>query len=84
MGKLEKLLDLARRNPNGLSFNDFEALLALSGWVFRRQTGSHRFWYSPKKYRLPIQPMKNGMAKGYQVRQFLAAYEEEKNETEGI
>lgn len=84
MGKREKLLDHARRNPGGLSFADFEALLVLCGWIFRRQTGSHRFWYSPKKYRLPIQPMKDGKAKAYQVRQFLSAYVEESGETEEL
>ena len=47
MSKKEKLLLLARRNPSGLSFADFETLLSNCSWKFVRQRGSHRFWYSP-------------------------------------
>ncbi len=77
MGKQDKLLLKARRNPNGLKFQEFETLLSLSNWQFRRQTGSHRFWYSPQKYRLSIQPRKDGKAKAYQVKQFLEQYDRE-------
>ncbi|MGK7896223.1 MAG: type II toxin-antitoxin system HicA family toxin, partial [Xenococcus sp. (in: cyanobacteria)] len=51
MVKKEKLLEKAKRNPQGLQFSEFESLLSLCGWTFKRQTGSHRFWYSPEKYR---------------------------------
>ncbi|MEM9273952.1 MAG: type II toxin-antitoxin system HicA family toxin [Cyanobacteria bacterium P01_F01_bin.143] len=77
MEKQDKLLLKARRNPNGLMFQEFEALLSLSNWQFRRQTGSHRFWYSPQKYRFSIQPRKDGKAKAYQVKQFLEQYDRE-------
>lgn len=40
-------------------------------------TGSHRIWYSPTGYRLPIQEGRSGKAKGYQVEQFLGQYEVE-------
>lgn len=80
MGKQDKLLAKARRNPQGIKFQEFETLLSLSGWEFKRQTGSHRFWYSPQRYRLSIQPRKDGKAKGYQVKQFLEQYDRE-NET---
>ncbi len=53
-----------------------------SGWTFRRQKGSHRLWYSPKGYRLPIQP-KGHSAKGYQVKQFLAQYDMEHSNGQG-
>jgi predicted RNA binding protein YcfA (HicA-like mRNA interferase family) len=76
VANLEKLLAAARNNPRGLSFADFEALLRAAGWVFRRQSGSHRLWYSPKGFRLPIQKEGN-KAKAYQVRQFLARLEAE-------
>jgi predicted RNA binding protein YcfA (HicA-like mRNA interferase family) len=77
MGKKEKLLEKAQRAPQGLKFGDFETLLRQCDWTFDHQTGSHRIWYSPKKHRLSIQEARDGKAKGYQVRQFLAQYEKE-------
>jgi len=74
MSKKEKLLDKARRNPQGLKFGDFETLLKQCGWTFDHQRGSHQIWYSPGRYRLSVQNRK-GMAKGYQVRQFLSQFE---------
>jgi len=76
MGKQEKLLRQARNNPQGLSFDDFKTLLTRSQWVDDHQTGNHSIWYSPKRFRLSIQN-KNGMAKGYQVKQFLTQFDEE-------
>ena len=76
MGRQEKLLRHARNNPQGLSFDDFKTLLTRSQWVEDHQTGSHSIWYSPKRARLSIQN-KNGMAKGYQVKQFLTQFDEE-------
>jgi predicted RNA binding protein YcfA (HicA-like mRNA interferase family) len=78
MSKREKLLTKARNNPNGLHLEEFESLLRLCGWIFDHQKGSHRIWYSPFGKRLPIQP-KGGMAKGYQVKQFLACYDQEES-----
>ena len=71
MVRKDKLLEKARRNPQGLQFSEFESLLSLSNWQFKRQTGSHRFWYSPERYRLSIQPRKDGKAKNDRVKQFL-------------
>ena len=76
MSKQEKLLKQARNNPQGLSFDDFKILLSRSQWVEDHQTGSHSIWYSPIGFRLSIQN-RNGMAKGYQVKQFLAQLDEE-------
>jgi hypothetical protein len=42
MGKREKLLEKANRVPHGLCFAEFETLMKQFGWVFDRQTGSHR------------------------------------------
>ncbi len=78
MDKLGKLLEAARNNPNGLSFKDFEGLLKQARWAFDRQRGSHQIWYSPKKSLISIQP-RAGKAKGYQVKQFLEAYDRESN-----
>lgn len=66
MTKKDKLFQKAIANPNGLSFADFENLLKQCSWVFKRQTGSHAIWHSPKGYRLVIQN-NQGSAKAYQV-----------------
>ena len=76
MKRKDRLLSRARNNPNGLHFREFETLLSQCGWTFDHQTGSHRIWYSPDHYRLPIQS-KRGQAKGYQVREFLIQYDQE-------
>jgi predicted RNA binding protein YcfA (HicA-like mRNA interferase family) len=76
--RLEKLLEAARNNPNGISFKDFEALLRQARWKFDRQKGSHQIWYSPKNSLISIQP-RDGKAKRYQVRQFLEVYDRESN-----
>ncbi len=57
MTKAEKLLTKARNAPSGLSFSQFETLFSQSGWVFDHQKGSHRVWYSPGRFRLPVQPV---------------------------
>ncbi|MBF0370398.1 MAG: type II toxin-antitoxin system HicA family toxin [Magnetococcales bacterium] len=74
MGKNDKFILKARTNPSGLSFAEFENLLTISGWVFDRQSGSHRIWIAPDRTRLSIQNRK-GMGKGYQVKQFLKIQE---------
>jgi predicted HicB family RNase H-like nuclease/predicted RNA binding protein YcfA (HicA-like mRNA interferase family) len=63
-------MEQARGNPGGLSFKDFETLMAGKGWTFRRQKGSHRLWYSPSGHRLPVQP-KGRSAKDYRSRSSL-------------
>jgi len=78
MSKREKLLDKARQNSPGLTFNEFETLLKQCGWIFDRQKGSHRSWLSPRHKRLlPIQPCADGKAKSYQVKQALLIMEKE-------
>jgi len=78
----EKLLEKARRNPRGLRFEEFEALLRQCGWTKDRQSGSHRIWYSPSGFRLSVQP-RGDMAKGYQVEQFLGQHEKEASHEKG-
>ncbi|RKU06362.1 type II toxin-antitoxin system HicA family toxin [Candidatus Poribacteria bacterium] len=75
MRRRDRLLAKARNNPNSLNFREFEILLSRCGWIFDHQTGSHRIWYSPRGYRLPIQS-KRAQAKGYQVREFLIQYDQ--------
>ncbi len=57
-----ELLARAKSNPQGLSFRDFEALLKICGWKYKRQSSSHRLWASPTGFRLPIQNL-GGKAK---------------------
>ena len=75
MRRKDRLLAKARNNPNSLHFREFETLLSRCGWTFDHQTGSHRIWYSPRGYRLPIQS-KKAQAKGYQVREFIMQYDQ--------
>jgi hypothetical protein len=70
MSQHTKLLNKAKRNPEGMSFADFQTLMTQCGWIKDRQRGSHQIWYSLEEARLSIQN-RNGMAKGYQVQQFL-------------
>jgi len=77
MSNKDRLLETARRNPNGLRFGDFQTMLKKCGWTFDHQTGSHCIWYSPQRNRISIQEGRDGKAKGYQVRQFLEQYERE-------
>ena len=74
MKRKARLLAKARNSPNSLRFREFETLLSQCGWVFDHQTGSHRIWYSPQGYRLPIQS-KRAQAKLYQVKEFLSRYD---------
>jgi len=80
MTKREKLLARAMNNPKDLSFGEFQTLLRQAGWIFDHQKGSHRIWYSPKRYRLPVQEGGSEKAKGYQVEQFLLRYGVENEE----
>jgi len=70
MSQHKKLLSKAQRNPSGLSFSEFQTLMNQCGWEKDHQKGSHQIWYSPQGARISIQN-RAGMAKGYQVRQFL-------------
>jgi len=74
MTRRGKLLAKARQAPNGLSFAEFETLLKQLGFVFKRQSGSHRVWMSPDGRALPVQS-DGTKAKAYQVRQALRLVE---------
>ncbi|MFA6409500.1 MAG: type II toxin-antitoxin system HicA family toxin [Gammaproteobacteria bacterium] len=73
MSSKEKLIERAKNNPRGLKFEEFRQLLSSHNWVQDRQTGSHQIWYSPDRQRISIQN-RNGQAKEYQVKQFLAIH----------
>lgn len=75
MSQKQKIFEKAKHHLQGLRFVDFQNLMRQYGWEKDHQRGSHEIWYSAHKIRLSIQN-KNGMAKGYQVRQFLKYLEE--------
>ena len=67
-----KLFRKALNNPRGLRFGEFTALVEAYGYLLGRISGSHHIYYHPQvPSPLNIQPDRNGMAKAYQVRDFL-------------
>ena len=74
MSRCDKLEALARRNLAGVRFEEACRLAECHGFVFVRQTGSHRHYRHPSYPAavLNIQPSPDGNAKAYQVRQLLA------------
>ena len=75
MAKCEKLLSKARNSPDNLRFNELCSLAVCYGWVFQRQSGSHRIYMHPNGIVMNFQP-RNGKAKPTQVRQLLDAIED--------
>ncbi|HYH81880.1 MAG TPA: type II toxin-antitoxin system HicA family toxin [Longimicrobium sp.] len=72
-----KRLDEARANVTSLRFGNLCALAECFGWVFVRQSGSHRMYKrSGSTVLMNFQEDRNGRAKPYQVRQMLAAIDE--------
>ena len=76
MGKCDKLLEKAKRNPKGVKFRELCALATCYGWELDRQKGSHAVYKNRvMKSTISLQD-DNGMAKDYQVRQLLTAIDE--------
>ena len=75
-GKIKEVCAATKQSRPVWHTYDFKTLLSRSQWVEDHQTGSHSIWYSSSGFRLSIQN-RNGMAKGYQVKQFLAQLDEE-------
>lgn len=68
----DKILAKARDSAVNLTFDELCHLAELNGFIFRRQTGSHKIYrHSKYKVMMNFQPMRNGMAKMYQVKQLL-------------
>ena len=78
MTKRDKLWQKTKTSPQNLTVEEFETILQQCNWTLARQKGSHRLWVSANGIALPIQPRKDGTAKPYQVKQFLA-YQEGNN-----
>ncbi|MEM8494774.1 MAG: type II toxin-antitoxin system HicA family toxin [Planctomycetota bacterium] len=72
MTKEDKRFARLATNPKNVKFRDFVAVIESCGFVLAKQTGSHRRYKHPavRDRHLVIQP-RGGMAKPYQVGQFL-------------
>ena len=70
------LLERARENPEGLQFAELCGLAECFGWQFARQRGSHALYKRAGTVQLMNFQNVNGAAKGYQVRQLLAAIDD--------
>jgi len=66
-----KLLEALRNNPRGVRFSELRLALVHVGFVFKRQSGSHLVYYHPIWREHMIVQEQRGMAKRYQVEQFL-------------
>ena len=71
MASKRRLYLRALNNPRGLRFDDFLTLIEGFGFVFRRQTGSHRI-YGRRDIaeRVNVQPLPDGKAKARRYASF--------------
>ena len=69
------LLKRIRTSRNNVRFGDFVRLVEAMGFEFDRRVGSHAFYRHPCGAVLNLQEF-GGEAKPYQIRQFLAAVDE--------
>lgn len=76
MGKKDKLYQRVRNNQNNVRFQDFCTLMEYFAFVLVRVRGSHHLYQHPDIDEvMNVQPRKDGLAKAYQVRQFLKLVE---------
>jgi predicted RNA binding protein YcfA (HicA-like mRNA interferase family) len=79
MSKKEKLLQRAKNNQKNIRFQDFCTLMIYFGFVLQRISGSHHLYQHPDIDEvMSVQPKKDGLAKAYQVRQFLSVIDANK------
>ncbi len=76
MSKVEKLFDKIRNNPRNVRFNDICKLAETFGFEYKGGRGSHKLYMKKSVNEMLNFQNVNGMAKPYQVRQFLKIIEE--------
>ncbi|MFD1610706.1 type II toxin-antitoxin system HicA family toxin [Sphingomonas tabacisoli] len=76
MTRLAKLYSRARANPRGLSFREFERLLAAFGFANERTVGSHRHYVHPDVPDILTVLPHGKEVKPYLVRRLLAMVDE--------
>lgn len=82
MAKCNKLLDAARRSPNGVRLEDALKLAECYGFVLSRTSSSHHICKKDGTTRLlNFQRKKDGTVPSYQVRQLLQAIEADEAST---
>jgi len=76
MGKKEKLLEKAKNSPQNIKFEEICKLAEAFGFVYKGGKGSHKVY--SREGIIEILNFQNvkGMAKPYQVKQFLKILEE--------
>ena len=72
--KAAEILAQAKSNPAGVRFRDLLRLIEAAGFVFERQSGSHRIYRREGLPVINVQPA-GSMAKGYQVKQVVKLIE---------
>lgn len=74
----QKLLErIGRGQINNVRFSDLTSLVEALGFELDRTRGSHRIYRHPRTTKkLNLQPLKNGDAKPYQVRQAASMIEQ--------
>ena len=78
MGKKEKLYKKAKASPTNFRFSDLCFLAESIGFVFRKQSGSHKIYKHPTlEGMMNFQPDK-GKAKKIQIKQLLDFIDEHK------
>lgn len=73
MPSCEKLLERARNSPKNLRFADLCQLAECYGFVFVRQSGSHRIYKRSQWPKIMNFQDRDGKAMPYQVRELLQA-----------
>lgn len=76
MTRIAKLYTSALANPRGLTFREFERLLAALGFAHQRTVGSHRHYIHPRVPAILTILPEGKAAKGYQVRRLLDMVDE--------
>lgn len=72
MGKCDNLLEKARNSQTNVTFKELCSLAECFGFALARTRGSHHIYKAPGVHEtVNLQPMPDGKAKAYQVRQVL-------------
>ncbi|MBF0537909.1 MAG: type II toxin-antitoxin system HicA family toxin [Nitrospirae bacterium] len=80
MSKLKKLLGKVKNNPTNVRFDDLCKLTESFDFILRNKRGSHCYYEKEDVWEILNYQDYDGMAKPYQVKQFLKVIEKYKME----
>ncbi|MBF0338041.1 MAG: type II toxin-antitoxin system HicA family toxin [Nitrospirae bacterium] len=80
MSKLKKLLKKVKNNPDNVRFDDLCKLTKSFNFILKDKRGSHCYYEKENVNEILNYQNKNGMAKPYQVKQFIKLIEKHKME----